>query len=88
MKSQHVDRRLPADHIVFMRGSCDENNHVIDWIIERTEDATIVASGSLEAMMFAIELYPNGRRATWAEDCSRLKPSVFYVKYTYGGENI
>lgn len=28
MKSKCANPRFPADYIVFMRGQCDENNHV------------------------------------------------------------
>lgn len=83
MKSKCANPRFPADYIVFMRGQCDENNHVCDWIIERTEDAAVVASGTLEQMMSTIEQYLNGRRATWAEDCLRHKPGIFYMDFNW-----
>jgi hypothetical protein len=67
-----------------MRQACDENNQMIDWVIERTSDATIVASGTLEQMMIEIKTYPNSRRSTWAEDCLRYKGGIFYLNYEYG----
>ena len=81
MKSYCADERYPADYIVFMRQAQEANGHVGDWVIERTADAAVVASGTLDKMMSAIGTYPNGRRATWAEDCLRYKSALFYTDF-------
>lgn len=44
------------------------------WNFERVSDKAILASGSLEAMLALLNLYPNSRRATWAEDTLRYIP--------------
>lgn len=44
------------------------------WNLERVSDKAILASGSLEAMLALLNLYPNSRRATWAEDTLRYIP--------------
>lgn len=44
------------------------------WNLERVSDGAIVASGSLQSMLALLNLYPNSRRASWAEDMSRYKP--------------
>lgn len=53
------------------------------WQMERVSDGEIVASGSLEAMLSLLTLFPNSRRASWAEDMQRYKPSVFYANYNF-----
>lgn len=44
------------------------------WNFERVSDKAIIASGCLEAMLALLNLYPNSRRATWAEDTLRYVP--------------
>lgn len=47
------------------------------WNLERVSDGAVLASGCLESMLALLPLYPNSRRATWAEDMYRYTP--FYL---------
>jgi hypothetical protein len=58
------------------------------WNFERVTDNEIIASGTLDAMLSLLTLYPNSRRASWAEDMQRYKPMIIFydLKYSYPKE--
>ena len=67
--------RCPVDYIVFYaQGNSGQ------WVVERTSAKAEMARGSLEEMMLLVGpegAFP-GRRAHWAEDMGRFRPSVFF----------
>lgn len=67
-------RELNSEYIVYYVG-----NNAGRWQLERVFDGKIFGEGSLEAMLALLNLYPNSRRATWAEDMLRYKP--FFLSY-------
>jgi hypothetical protein len=56
------------------------------WIVECTEDGSEVARGTLAEMMALVTgpdaKYP-GRRAHYAEDMLRFKPTIFEMEFQY-----
>jgi hypothetical protein len=85
MHSRHVDPRHPADYIVFFRaGKGKEPN---DWVLERTSDAAILESGTLEEMLALLQRkkYPRARRATHVEDMLRFRARIFELSWLYEG---
>lgn len=75
-----------AQFIVFytqktkVRSSC--------WILERTSDKAMIDSGTLDAMLALLDKYPHARRANWAEDALRFRPSIFDVELEYNGKKV
>lgn len=81
--AQAFDARCPDGKpafVVFFRQGAESKP--ADWVMERTSDGTVLASGSLEDILSLVgtEEYPHSRRATHAEDTLRFKAGVFYVK--------
>lgn len=62
-------REHPSEYVIFF---ASDKRH---WQLERMSDAAVVAWGTLEAMLALITLFPNCRRATWAEDTLRYRPN-------------
>lgn len=54
------------------------------WNMERVVDGVILASGSLEAMLSLLTIFPNSRRASLYEDMLRYTPGVFFLEFKYG----
>src|SRR5262245_18670173 len=65
-------REYPTDFIVYYSQSGKP-----EWHLERVADGAILHRGSLEEMLDLLPRYPNSRRASWAEDMLRWKPSIF-----------
>ena len=72
-------RTANSEYIVYYSQVAKTNQ----WDMERVSNKEIVACGSLEAMLSLIPLFPNSRRATWAEDMSRYKP-FYLTHYAFG----
>lgn len=70
-------RSHPSEYVIFFAPS---KRH---WQLERMLDKVIVASGTLEAMLTLLPLFPNSRRASWAEDMLRFHPSFLDIPVPY-----
>ncbi len=87
--AQEFDAQCPGGQprfIVFHRQAT--HHRVADWVMERTSDQEVMASGTLDEMLALLgtEEYPHSRRATHAEDMLRYRPRIFDLEFQYGGK--
>lgn len=75
-------RELKSEYIVYY----SRYPYSSEWHLERVSDGTILAQGQLQAMLALLTLYPNSRRATWAEDMLRHVP-YFLTKEATESDN-
>jgi hypothetical protein len=73
-------REANSEYIVY---NAQERNCWSRWNFERVSDGAILASGGLQSMLALLKLFPNSRRASWAEDTLRMKPGIFALEYNY-----
>lgn len=73
-------RGLKSEYIVFY----NNKNQPGHWDMVRMTDDAVMASGSLNAMLDLLPMFPNSRRATLGEDFLRNPARIFFLDYTYG----